>query len=69
MPKYEQIGKGALFPQEKQNDKQPDFKGKLTINDKDYQLALWKSRTKNNSSPFLSAVVTIKHEDKEKVAA
>ena len=64
MPKYEQVGKGACFPQEKQNDKQPDFKGKVTINDNDYQLALWKSRTKNNSSPYLSIVVSVK-EDSE----
>tara|TARA_Y100001938_G_C7976660_1_gene372114 strand:+ start:520 stop:810 length:291 start_codon:yes stop_codon:yes gene_type:complete len=53
MAKYNQIGKGAAFTREKTNQKQPDFGGTVNIMDKEFQISLWKSRTKKGD-PYLS---------------
>ena len=53
MAKYNQVGKGAAFVRDKTNDKQPDFGGTVTLNDNEYLVSLWKSRTKKGD-PYLS---------------
>ena len=62
MAKYIQIGKGAAFTREKTNPKQPDFGGTCTIQDKEMQVSLWKSRTKKGD-PYLSMQFSDKIED------
>ena len=53
MAKYNQVGKGAAFTREKTNEKQPDFGGTVNVMDKEFQISLWKSRTKKGD-PYLS---------------
>jgi|LULS01.1.fsa_nt_gb hypothetical protein len=62
MAKYEKVGKGAAFTREKMNDRQPDFGGSLTLNEEEFQVSLWKSRTKKGD-PYLSIQVSRKLED------
>jgi len=53
MSKYNQVGKGAAFVRDKTSSKQPDFGGTVTLNDNEYLVSLWKSRTKKGD-PYLS---------------
>ena len=43
MNKYEKIGEGRLYPNSYKNpgSNQPDFRGKITINNKEYSIAGW----------------------------
>ena len=42
MSKYKQIGKGRLYINNfKVSDKHPDYKGHITINNKEYSIAGW----------------------------
>lgn len=47
---------GYLYPNEKKNERQPDFRGKVTIEGKEYLLSAWK-REKDNAE-ILSISVT-----------
>ena len=62
MAKYNQIGKGAAFTREKTNEKQPDFGGTVNVMDKEFQISLWKSRTKKGD-PYLSIQFSERIED------
>lgn len=57
---------GALF---KNNDKtketQPDFRGNITIDGKDYQLSAWKNISKKDGKPYLSIQASTKEFKKE----
>ena len=49
------INKGTLFANDKKgNDKAPDYKGKLDINGKTYNLSGWVNTSKQNGSKYLS---------------
>lgn len=52
-------GQGSLSPNEKQNDRQPDYKGYLQLNGKQYEVALWK-RTSQKGAEYLSIQATEK---------
>ena len=62
MATYNQIGKGAAFTREKTNEKQPDFGGTVNVMDKEFQISLWKSRTKKGD-PYLSIQFSERRED------
>lgn len=47
---------GYLFPNEKKNDRQPDFRGKATIEGKEFLISAWK-RDKDGTS-ILSLSIT-----------
>lgn len=64
MAKYTSVGKGAAFIREKTKDSQPDFNGTMTINDEQYSISLWKSRSKKGDR-YLSIQVSIKEEDED----
>jgi hypothetical protein len=40
-------GDGALFQNRKQNDKQPDVRGNLLLDGKEYEIAGWQKSTRN----------------------
>jgi len=40
-------GQGSLFKNEKQNDRQPDFKGTILIGGTTYEIAAWSRKTQN----------------------
>ena len=46
-------GQGSLFKNDKQNDRQPDFKGTILIGGTTYEIAAW-SRTSQNGREYLS---------------
>ena len=62
MATYNQIVKGAAFTREKTNEKQPDFGGTVNVMDKEFQISLWKSRTKKGD-PYLSIQFSERIED------
>lgn len=45
-------GQGSLFKNEKQNDRQPDFKGTILIGGVTYEIAAWTRRTQNGKEYF-----------------
>lgn len=46
-------GQGSLFRNEKQNDRQPDYKGTIVIAGKTYEIAAWE-RTSQRGTSYLS---------------
>ena len=64
MSKYNQVGKGAAFVRDKTSSKQPDFGGTVTLNDNEYLVSLWKSRTKKGD-PYLSMSISEREEEEE----
>ena len=46
-------GQGSLFNNEKQNDRQPDFKGTIVIGGTTYEIAAW-NRTSQNGREYIS---------------
>ena len=50
---YEEL-KGVLFPNEKQNERQPDLTGSCAINGKVYRVVAWKRYGSESRKPFLS---------------
>jgi uncharacterized protein (DUF736 family) len=56
MSNYDNTNKGALFTNDqKGNEKAPNYKGKLNVNGKEYEIAGWVRQGKNGS--FLSLTV------------
>jgi uncharacterized protein (DUF736 family) len=54
---YDNTNSGVLFRNEKQNEKQPDYRGKVDINGTEYKLAGWVRKSKTNGDTFLSLKV------------
>lgn len=46
-------GQGSMFRNEKQNDRQPDYKGTIVINGTTYEIAGWE-RTSQKGSSYIS---------------
>lgn len=54
MSNYDDTNRGILFPNDrKQNDKHPDYRGKLNYNGVDMELAGWKKKDRNGNT-FIS---------------
>jgi uncharacterized protein (DUF736 family) len=41
MAEYDNTNRGVLFKNEKEKDSQPDYKGTLNVEGKEYELAAW----------------------------
>jgi uncharacterized protein (DUF736 family) len=54
---YDNTNSGVLFRNEKQNDKQPDYRGKVDIGGTEYKLAGWVRKSKTTGETFLSLKV------------
>jgi len=58
---YDNSNKGALFKNEKQNDRQPDFRGPINVDGNEYELSAW-SKTSDKMGKYLSISVSPKQE-------
>lgn len=54
-------GQGSLFKNEKQNDRQPDFKGTILINGTTYEIAAW-GRTSQKGEQYFSLQASLPRE-------
>lgn len=54
-------GQGSLFKNEKQNDRQPDFKGRIMIGGAMYEVAGWQ-RTAQNGKNYISLQAALPRE-------
>lgn len=43
-------GQGSLFKNDKQNDRQPDYKGTIVIGGTTYEIAAWEKTSRNGMS-------------------
>ena len=69
MSKYDNTHKGALFKNDKENDRQPDFRGTINVGGTDYQLAAWIKQSEKVGKYFsLSVSEQQKQVKKEAVA-
>lgn len=60
---FDNKNQGVLFKNEKENDKQPDYKGSFTdSNDVEYWLAAWKKLSKDGETSYLRIVATAKED-------
>lgn len=55
---------GVLFPHNKKNDKQPDYKGTAKIGGIDYEIAVWKKVGKQSGAEYMSVAFQKKGERK-----
>lgn len=56
MSTYDNRNTGAIFTNEKKNENQPDFKGTINVEGKDYEIAIW-NKTSKKGTPFMSAKI------------
>ena len=61
-------GDGSLFQNEKQNDRQPDYRGTALLGGKEYEIAGWKKATREGK-PWLALKVQPKRQRTEAQAA
>ena len=61
---------GAIFKNNNKNtDKQPDYRGSVTVDNKDYEIALWLRKSEKGTSYFSVALSEpYKKEDKTPIA-
>lgn len=57
-------GQGTLFKNDKQNDRQPDFKGTINIGGVTYEIAAWQKSSQRGGS-FLSLQASLPREKSE----
>lgn len=60
-------GQGSLFCNEKQNDRQPDYKGTIVIEGRSYEIAAWK-KTARSGKEYLSLQASEPREKSEEPA-
>jgi len=53
MSDFDNTNSGALFKNDKKSDKQPDYRGPLNVNGKDFEVAAWLKKSKAGAS-FMS---------------
>ena len=54
-------GQGSLFKNEKQNDRQPDYKGTILVGGVTYEIAAWE-RTSQKGTGYLSLQASLPRE-------
>lgn len=54
-------GQGSLFKNDKQNDRQPDYKGTIVIGGTTYEIAAWE-KTSRNGMPYMSLQAALPRE-------
>lgn len=58
MSNYDNTNSGAIFKNEKKSDNAPDYRGKINVDGKDKEIALWIKQSKDGSKTFLSAKIS-----------
>lgn len=61
-------GTGTLFKNEKQNDRQPDYRGTIVIQGTTYEIAAWE-RTSQRGSSYLSLQASLPRDRQEQAPA
>ena len=56
MSQYDNTNRGALFKNDKEKESQPDFRGPINIDGKDYQLSAW-SKSSDKTGKYLSLAI------------
>jgi uncharacterized protein (DUF736 family) len=69
MTKYDNTNKGALFKNDKENERQPDFRGTVNVGGTDYQLAAWIKQSEKVGKYFSLSVSEQKKQSNEKPVA
>ena len=69
MTQYDNTNKGALFKNDKEHDRQPDFRGTVNVGGKDYQLAAWVKQSDKVGKYFSLSVSEAQKQTKQSVAA
>lgn len=59
---YDNNNSGVLFKNESENEKAPNYKGKINVNGVEYQLAAW-IRTAKSGNKFMSLKVSEMNEN------
>jgi len=62
---YDNTNSGVLFKNESDNEKAPNYKGKINVNGKDFEIAAWVRESKAGTK-FLSLKVQEPREKKPK---
>ena len=57
MTQYDNNNRGALFKNDKQKESQPDFRGPINVDGKDYQLSAW-LKTSDKAGKYFSIAVS-----------
>lgn len=68
MTDFKDYGSGALFTNKKENDKQPDYQGPLTVEGRKYRMVAWTGVDKFGKT-FLSVKVNEWQEPQEKTGS
>ena len=56
--KYDNNNRGVLFKNDKKgNDKRPDFRGTLVVNNEDFNVSGWKRKSQKSGDVYLSLSV------------
>ena len=63
MTQYDNNNRGALFKNDKQKESQPDFRGPINVDGKDYQLSAW-LKNSDKAGKYFSIAVSEKQEGK-----
>lgn len=65
---YDNTNTGTLFKNESDNEKAPQYKGKINVNGKEYELAAWVREAKSGKGKFFSLKVQEPYKKAEKTA-
>ena len=57
MTEYSNENTGVLFKNESDNEKAPNYKGKINVDGKEYELAAWIREAKSGKGKFMSLKV------------
>lgn len=63
---YDNTNSGVLFKNESDNEKAPNYKGKINVDGKEYELAAWIREAKSGKGKFLSLKVQEPRQKQEK---
>lgn len=55
---YDNTNTGAIFKNEKKADNHPDYKGKINVDGKEKEIALWVKTSKDGTKTFFSAKIS-----------
>ncbi len=66
---YDNTNTGTLFKNESDNEKAPQYKGKINVNGKEYELAAWVREAKSGKGKFFSLKVQEPYKKEEPKSA
>ena len=67
MSNYDNTNTGAIFKNDKKTETQPDYKGKINVDGKEKEIALWIKTSIDGSKTFFSAKISEPYQAGEKV--